>query len=288
MRRTTVFSATTLVAGLLALTACSATGEGPATESPAPASPAPKSSEFAVPAFLEERGTVIYCATLDNPPRASVDESGNQVGFEVELGEEIARLGGLEVVWLQLTFDGLISAVQADQCDVIMQELFIKAERLEIMDMIPFSNSGHQIVVLADGEFADAQTLADLSGAKAAVPNGTTQHILTQEASDALEAEGKAPIGVVVLQTTTDSFQQLSSGVVDAVVTTTTAAAYYKGIRDDFTVAGPAFDLIQAGIAVKKGNDELTAFIQEAFDHIYESGLYDELIVKWNMQGSAL
>lgn len=291
MRRKTALAATTLVVALVALTGCAA-DDGDVnvpTESEAPAAetPAADTPEFAVPASLAERGSITYCATLDNPPRASVDESSDQVGFEVDLGEEIARLGGLEVTWLQLTFDGLISAVQADQCDAIMQELFIREERLEILDMIPFSNSGHQIVVRA-GEFEDVETLMDLSGAKAAVPNGTTQMMLTEAASEALEAEGQEGIEVVVLQTTTDSFQQLSSGVVDVVVTTTTAAAYYTGLRDDFVSVGPAFDLVEAGIGIKKGNDELTAFMTDAFNHIVETGLYDELIVEWNMQGSEL
>lgn len=281
MRRTTVLAATTLAAALVALTGCAADNGNDAT------TPETDSPEFAVPAYLEERGSITYCATLDNPPRASVDESSDQVGFEVDLGEEIARLGGLEVTWLQLTFDGLISAVQADQCDAIVQELFIREERLEIIDMVPFSNTGQRIVV-RDGEFADAQSLEDFSGVKLAVPNGTSIQTLALEANEALEAEGKEPIDLIVLTTTTDTFQQLDSGVVDAVGTTTTAAAYYSDLNPDFVQVGEPFGLIETGIGIKKGNDELTEFIQAAFDHIRESGQYDELIAKWNMQGSEL
>lgn len=281
MRRTKILAATTLAVALVALTGCAADNGGDSTASQ------DDGPEFAVPAYLEERGSITYCATLDNPPRASVDESSDQVGFEVDLGEEIARLGGLDVTWLQLTFDGLISAVQADQCDAIVQELFIREERLEIIDMVPFSNTGQRIVV-RDGEFADAQSLEDFSGVKLAVPNGTSIQTLALEANEALEAEGKDPIDLIVLTTTTDTFQQLDSGVVDAVGTTTTAAAYYSDLNPDFVQVGEPFGLIETGIGIKKGNDELTEFIQAAFDHIRESGQYDELIAKWNMQGSEL
>ena len=281
MRRMTVLAATTLAAALVAMTGCAADNGGDV------ATQQDDGPEFAVPAYLEGRGSITYCATLDNPPRASVDESSDQVGFEVDLGEEIARLGGLDVTWLQLTFDGLISAVQADQCDAIVQELFIREERLEIIDMVPFSNTGQRIVV-RDGEFSDAQSLEDFSGVKLAVPNGTSIQTLALEANEALEAEGKDPIDLIVLTTTTDTFQQLDSGVVDAVGTTTTAAAYYSDLNPDFVQVGEPFGLIETGIGIKKGNDELTEFIQAAFDHIRESGQYDALIAKWNMQGSEL
>jgi len=267
----------------LALTGCSSSSTTPE----APEAPA---AVIEAPAALAASGTIKYCATLDNPPRASVDANGKQVGFEVDLGEEIAALMGLKVTWLQLTFDGLISTLQADQCDAIVQELFIKPERLEIIDMVPFSNSGQQIVLAAGSPLASPTlSLKDLSGVKVGVPNGTTVHNLALEANEALKAEGKKEIDLVVLPTTTDTFLQLQSGTIEAVGTTTTAAAYYSlQSPGAFQVSGPVFGAIQTGIGVKKGNDEVFAAIEAAFNHIVETGKYDELIAKWKLEGSEL
>lgn len=240
------------------------------------------------PQALAEKGHISYCATLDNPPRAFLTTEQKPTGFEVELGEEIASRMGLETRWSQLKFTGLIPALQAGQCDALMQELFIRAERLEIIDMVPFSNTGQRIVAHVDSD-VQPRSLADLSGMKVAVPNGTTIHNLAMEANEELKAAGKERINLVALPTTTETFKQLSTRQVDAVGTTMTAASYYVGLEpDQFRTVGDPFGLIKTGIGVAKANPDLTAAITEAFNSIVEDGTYGRLIEKYNMQGSEL
>lgn len=240
------------------------------------------------PQALAAKGTINYCATIDNPPRAYFDNKQQPIGFEVELGTEIASRMGLKVNWIQLKFPGLIPALQAQQCDAIMQELFIRPERLEIINMVPFSRTGQQIVVRRSDDTPGA-TLEDLAGKKVAVPNGTTIHNLAIEANKKLKEAGKPEINLVVLPTTTDTFQQLATRQVDAVGTTSTAGAYYVRLRpNDFKQKGSPFGLIGTGIGVRKANTELTSAIQRSFDSIVADGTYKKMIEKWNMQGMEL
>ena len=240
------------------------------------------------PAALAAKGTINYCATIDNPPRAYFDEKQQPIGFEVELGAEIAARMGLKVNWIQLKFPGLVPALQAQQCDAIMQELFIRPERLEIIDMVPFSRTGQQIVVRRNDN-SPGVGLEDLSGKKIAVPNGTTIHNLAIEANKKFKESGKAEINLVVLPTTTDTFQQLATSQVDAVGTTSTAGAYYVRLRpNDFKAKGNPFGLIGTGIGIRKGNTDLTNAIKTALDSTVADGTYKKLIEKWNMQGMEL
>jgi polar amino acid transport system substrate-binding protein len=242
----------------------------------------------AAPAALAAKGSITYCATIDNPPRAYYDEKQQPIGFEVELGTEIAARMGLKVNWVQLKFTGLIAALQAQQCDALMQELFIRPERLQIIDMVPFSRTGQQIVVRRNDN-SPGTTLEDLGGRKVAVPNGTTIHNLAMEANKKLKEAGKPEINLVVLPTTTETFQQLATGMVDAVGTTSTAGAYYVRLRpNDFKPRGGPFGLIGTGIGVRKGNDALTAAIKASLDSIVADGTYKRMIEKWNMQGMEL
>ena len=253
-----------------------------------PALAQPAAKRVAAPAALAAKGSITYCATIDNPPRAYYDEKQQPIGFEVELGTEIANRMGLKVSWVQLKFPGLIPALQAQQCDALMQELFIRPERLEIIDMVPFSRTGQQIVVRRSDNSAGT-SLEDLSGRKVAVPNGTTIHNLAMEANKKLKEAGKPEINLVVLPTTTDTFQQLATGQVDAVGTTSTAGAYYVRLRpNDFKPKGSPFGLIGTGIGVRKGNGELTGAIKTALDGIVADGTYKAMIEKWNMQGMEL
>ena len=247
-----------------------------------------QSARIPAPAALAGKGVINYCATIDNPPRAYFDEKQQPIGFEVELGTEIASRMGLKVNWVQLKFPGLVPALQAQQCDAIMQELFIRAERLEIIDMVPFSRTGQQIVVRRSDNSLGAG-LEDLSGKKVAVPNGTTIHNLAVEANKKLKDLGKPEINLVVLPTTTDTFQQLATSQVDAVGTTSTAGAYYVRLRpNDFKAKGDPFGLIGTGIGIRKGNTDLTNAVKRSLDSLVADGSYKKLIEKWNMQGLEL
>ena len=253
-----------------------------------PAAAQTASKRVAAPAALASKGGITYCATLDNPPRAYYDERQQPIGFEVELGTEIASRMGLKVTWVQLKFTGLVAALQAQQCDALMQELFIRPERLEIIDMVPFSRTGQQIVVRRSDNSA-GQGLEDLSGRKVAVPNGTTIHNLAVEANKKLKEAGKPEINLVVLPTTTETFQHLATSLVDAVGTTSTAGAYYVRLRpNDFKPKGAPFGLIGTGIGIRKGNSELTTAIRSALEGIVADGAYKAMIEKWNMQGMEL
>jgi polar amino acid transport system substrate-binding protein len=278
-----------LGAAAFTLAACAAPAEQAVTEeTPETEQTAEAVSEVAAPAYLASAGEIKYCATLDNPPRGSLDEGFRPVGFEVELGKEMAALMDLRVEWVQLKFDGIIAALQANQCDVIVQELFIREARLEIIDMIPFSNTGQRLVAVRGAEIT-GDTLADLGGATVAVPNGTSIAGLIEEANAALAAVGGELIDVQVLPTTTDTFAALDAGTVDVVGTTTTAAAYYVGLNpDNFEFLGAAFGLIETGFGINKDNPELTAAIKEAFNILVENGTYDRLIAEFNMEGSEL
>lgn len=243
---------------------------------------------IAPPAELAAKGSITYCATIDNPPRAFHDTQQRPTGFEVELGTEIAKRMGLRVNWVQLKFVGLVPALQARQCDALMQELFIRPERLEIIDMIPFSRTGQRIVT-TKGSTLRASSLDDLSGKKMAVPNGTTIHNLAIEANARLKAAGRPEINLVVLPTTTDTFQQLAAGQIEVLGTTTTAASYYIGLRpNDFRPEGDPFGLILTGIGLQKGNTALHDAMKRSFDAIVADGTYKTLVEKWNMQGSEL
>lgn len=276
-------------AAALTLGACTAPAGDAVTETTPAADEAPVAvSQVVAPAYLAASGEIKYCATLDNPPRGSLDEGSRPVGFEVELGKEMAALMDLRVSWVQLNFDGIIAALQANQCDVIVQELFIREARLEIIDMVPFSNTGQRLVAASGAEIT-GESLADLGGVTIAVPNGTSIAGLVEEANEALSAAGSELIRVQVLPTTTDTFAALDAGTVDVVGTTTTAAAFYVGLNPEkFEFFGPAFGLIETGFGINKDNPDLTVAIQEAFDILVANGTYDRLIAEFSMQGSEL
>ena len=235
------------------------------------------------------KGEITYCATIDNPPRAFADANGKIQGFEIDLGVEIAnRLGIKNVKWEQMKFSGLIPSLKGQICDAIVQELFIKPKRVEVIDMIPFGYSAQSIVVNASN-YNSISGPEDLSGLKVAVPNGTTIHNILNDTNNTLTSRGKKPIDIVILETTTDSFGQLQARQVDAVGTTNTAAAYYVGKSNSkFKFAGSSFGKILDGIGLNKNRPVLNTSINAALNSIFVDGTYANLLAKWNLEGASL
>lgn len=243
---------------------------------------------FQPPEDLAAKGKITFCATIDNPPRAFADKSGNFQGFEIDLGTEIGSRLGLKVEWEQMKFDGLIASVQGQICDAIVQELFIKPTRVEVIDMVAFGYSAQSIVVNSNNN-ESIDSPSDLSGLKVAVPNGTTIHNILMETNGSLSAKGSDPIDIVILETTTDSFGQLQAGQVDAVGTTNTAAAYYvSNSNEKFKIIGSSFGKILDGIGLNKSRPVVNTAIIAALNSIFVDGTYTKLLVKWNLEGASL
>src|SRR5699024_11079775 len=101
---------------------------------------------ISIPEAYAESGTITYCPDFTNPPREFYRD-GQRAGADVDLAQAMADVLGLRVKWTQLKFAALIPALQSGQCDMIVGELFIKPERQEVIDFIPYTVSGEQIVV---------------------------------------------------------------------------------------------------------------------------------------------
>ena len=83
---------------------------------------------FASPSLAE---TLKVGANIGNVPWEFQDESGKNVGFEVELATEVAKRIGFEDVAIEnIPFNGLFSAVQSGRIDAAISSITITAKRL--------------------------------------------------------------------------------------------------------------------------------------------------------------
>src|SRR5450830_1847483 len=81
-------------------------------------------------------------------PQVSFDEAQKPRGLTVDLGLEIAkRLGDKQVQWRVIPFSGLVPALLAQQCDMIVDQLFDKPERRQVIDIVNYMYSSQSVVV---------------------------------------------------------------------------------------------------------------------------------------------
>ena len=123
----------------------------------------------------EEVKQITVLTSPDYPPFESIDATGNYVGFDIELMEAIAEIMGVEVVWKESSFDGIIAGLTAGQGDMAISGMNVNAERLLSVDFSDIYKDGEALytaVVLTEKGYT---TIADLTGLKVGVQTGTIQ-----------------------------------------------------------------------------------------------------------------
>lgn len=232
---------------------------------------------------LLKDGEISFCTDMTAPPMEFLDENQQPVGADIELGEALAESMGVEVRWAQTAFNGIIPALQAGQCDAILSQLYIKPEREEVVDFVPYLYSSNTVMVQ---EGSDVSSIDDLCGLKAAAQTGTTAAGYFEEASAGCAGD---PIDIRLFGKDTDALQQLKLALVDAYGTTLETAAYVmKQQPGEFAMAGEPFGKIECGIATRKDAQGVHDALADALAEIQADGTYDEILASWNLTGDAL
>lgn len=204
------------------------------------------------------------------------DLDGNESGFEVDLGEAVAKEMGLEPnpVFTQ-DFGALIEEVNSDRIDVIMGSLTITEERAEAVDFSePYYTSGPLFYVHTDTD--DIETFDDLDGKEVGVVSDSVYEdtVLEHIPEDKLST----------YQSDTVALQDLSSGAdrLDMVLTDKIVGLVQADENDlEIKAVGELIFEEKIGAAVKKDNDELLDEINAALEEVIENGTYEELSDKW-------
>ncbi|WP_448680893.1 ABC transporter substrate-binding protein [Pseudomonas nicosulfuronedens] len=246
-------------------------------------------ADVKIPDRLQNASKVTFCGGMDSPPMGFYDSNQKLTGVTIDLGEAIAkRLGDKKIDWRITPFSGLIPALLAGQCDMLVDQLFDKPERREVIDMVNYMYSS-QAVVVAKGNPEGIRSLDDLSGKKVAVLNGSTIRTLLDAHNEKLAKAGKPPMKVVVYNTDTDAFQSLRIRQTDAYGTTVETAGYYQSMAPDlFEIGVPAFARILTGLGIRKDDKQLSEAVTQIIKDMQADGSYAALLAKWHIEGDKL
>jgi polar amino acid transport system substrate-binding protein len=233
---------------------------------------------------LVQEHTLTYCSSMDAPPLASFDMQQRPQGFSVDVAQDVAKsLGNLKIDWRIVPFSGMIPALKAHQCDLVISQLFDKPERREVIDIIDYMYSSQSILV-PHGNPKNIKALGDLSGMKVGVINGSTIRSLLEKENATLTAAGKPPMNIVVFGQDADAFQAFRLQQVDAYGTTAESAAHFRSVTGDtFQEALPSFNRIPTGIGARK-DEPLSNAVKQAVADLVHSDRYTQMLKKWKLE----
>src|SRR6056297_2958313 len=107
-------------------------------------------------------------------------ETGEMIGFDMEIIREVADRAGFEIDLNTMDFNGIIPALQTGNVDIAIAGITITEERAEIVDFSdPYYDSGLRILVSANDD--SVQQLEDLEGKKIGTKVGSTSYDFLEE-----------------------------------------------------------------------------------------------------------
>lgn len=285
--RTSVAAA---AAAVLALSAC---GSSESSDSPA-AETANEDLGKDVKAVVDAPktmtdGALTVCASFGNPPNAYYTSDHVETGAETDIARVLGPLMGLETQFHETKFASLIPTLQATQCDVIMASLYIKPEREEIVDFVPYMQSGQAVVVSKDNPKKITGYDDSLCGAKIGFQVSTTAEEYVKKQIKKCSEGGGEEIATVKVEDGTMGMQQVQTGQVDTFIDTNSASVYTAGkTNGELQVVGKPFGLIEIGAAVQKDNAQLQDALSKALDELMASGQYEEILSQYDSADMAL
>lgn len=271
----------------LAVAACSGTSATPAAPaSAAPAASAATGSTVSAPARIKTAGKLVFCVDVSYPPEEFYAADGTTAqGSDVDIANEIGKRWGVTVEIDNTGFDGIIPALLASKCDLVISGMNDTPKRAEQVDFADYLKVGQGLLVPA-GNPKGIHTLDDLAGKSVAVQLGTTNADALAAANDKLVAAGKAKIDIQTFQADTDGFQQLSLGRVDAFSTDSPVVAYYNAKPENagkFEIGGTPIDPAAIGIAMRKDDAGMKDAVTATIDAMYADGGLKTIVAKWGM-----
>ncbi len=219
------------------------------------------------------------------PPYQMLDnQTGEIVGFEVDLADACAQKLGFTIDWQSVGFDNIILSVQNGQLDMGVSGFSITPERLnEVAFTVPHSTTEGQVVMLKSTAEAKGITtvnsLADFKtlGVKVGVQSGNVEQEELQDAG----------VNIATWSDSASPFQDLvsSNPSVQAVYAETPITTSWIA---DFAAQGHDLVVVYThpyypvAFVIAKGSHTLLDRMNGALVQLIYDGTVDQLKAKWH------
>ena len=214
------------------------------------------------------------------PPFSWSESDGTLKGFDIEIAEALCEQMNVECELVPQDWDGIIPALLAQKYDAIVASMSITEERKKRVDFTDkYYNTPAKFVAAKDAGFE--ATPDGMKGKVVGVQRGTIHQCYMEKVF--------ADVELKLYATQEEVFLDLASGRIDAQISDSIQAlegflAKDEG-KDYAFLGGDQFDLEchgeGAGIAVRKGEDELRQNLNAAIQAIRKDGTYKTINDKY-------
>ncbi|WP_327097549.1 ABC transporter substrate-binding protein [Nocardia vinacea] len=283
---------------LLALTACGTAdrdGATGSTSNTADISEGVQPDPAAVallPASYKDKGELEVAMDLHYPPTTFLaDDNTTPIGLNPDVARLVAKKLGLGLKFVNTSFDTIIPGIDGGRYDFTATSMAPTPERLKVLDMIDYFNSGVSVAVAPGNPLGLSND--NLCGKNIAVTKGSNAQLkhLPNVSEWTCVSQGKPAINGITLPNVQEALTQLASKRVDGVFYDTVALVWaQKQQPKALNVLTPQVDTRSehnVTIALKKGSP-LTPALQAAVQSVLNSPEYQKSLSNWGISSGAV
>lgn len=214
-------------------------------------------------------------------PMGFENESGQNVGFDIELAEAVFAEYDINVKWQPINWDMKETELNNETIDLIWNGYSVTKERQEK-------------VLFTDSYMVNEQVLVTKKSSNITAVDGMSGKVLGAQAGSAgysmFEANSEILKNIVSgndatqYSTFTEALIDLDNGRIDGLLIDRVYANYYlteEGILDDYNIIDAGYETDAFAAGARKSDTTLVEKINEAFKVLYEKGKFQEISEKW-------
>ncbi len=224
-----------------------------------------------VMAKIKASGKLVVGTEAQYAPYEFKNLNAEFVGCDMFLAQKIADALGVKLEIVDMSFDGIIPAVQAGQVDMGIAAFTNTPDRAEKIDFSDLYETSLQYLVVA-ADKADIYTSKEaLAGLKVGAQRGTVQsQLITSALPDSQLFElDKYPELALEVANGNIAGLVVDSAVGDSIVATSNGALAVA--KFEFTAEEASFG---KSVVIPKGNEDLVAAVNEVIAQVLADGSY--------------
>src|SRR5437667_12484454 len=223
---------------------------------------------------VKKRGKLIAGVKTDFPPFGTIDASGRNVGFDVDVAHRFAQAlfnDANQVELVAVTSGNRIPFLQSGKIDIIIATVTITDERRQVVEFSePYFLSGSLLLV---PRASTARGLEDMAGKTVAVVQGAIQD---KDVAELMPRADRIKFGKV-----SEAVLAVKGGRADAYVHDDIVILSLAKENPDLKAVGKPFVPRPYGIAVRKGDTEFITWVNAELAQMKKDGTYDRLWKKY-------
>ncbi|MBQ6675012.1 MAG: ABC transporter permease subunit [Ruminococcus sp.] len=235
----------------------------------------------------DERKTLTVGFDAEFPPYGYKDEeTGEYIGFDLSLAEEVCKRNGWELVKQPIDWDSKDMELKTGSIDCIWNGFTITGREDKYTWTTPYIDNSQVTIVLSDSGIED---MSELAGKVVAV-QADSAALAAFESDDATEENKALAASFKELQQVPNyniAFLNLESGAVNAICMDYGVAKYEIEARGSkFMMLDEPVSTEQYAVGFLKGNYELRDKVQSTLIQMLEDGKFAEIAKEWELSDS--